>query len=83
MTCRCEFTKKQKRKGENPISSEKAFFGAATRKVFEVIEEYWYKYELDFELFAFQGNDPENKVSLFFVDLFKTSDHLKEAQLHL
>lgn len=60
---RCEFIKKAKHKADTPVAESKTFFGTATKKVFEVIEEYWYKYELDFELFVFQGNDPENKVS--------------------
>eukprot|EP01127_Copromyxa_protea_P015092 TRINITY_DN4293_c1_g3_i2.p1 TRINITY_DN4293_c1_g3~~TRINITY_DN4293_c1_g3_i2.p1 ORF type:complete len:737 (-),score=132.91 TRINITY_DN4293_c1_g3_i2:2114-4183(-) len=57
---RCQFIKKTKRKAEEPVQTSKTFFG--TKRVFEVIEEYWYQYEFDYEIFAFQGNDPENKI---------------------
>jgi hypothetical protein len=56
---RCEFIKKQVRKGDEVYTS-KHFYG--TKRTYQSVTDYYYNYEMDFEFHVFRGNDPEKKV---------------------
>jgi hypothetical protein len=61
-----EETRKVESSTEYVTEYSSSVFGSSKRtdKVVTKITEYFWKFDVDYELFAFKGNDPEEKISL-------------------
>jgi hypothetical protein len=63
---RCEFVKKTERKVESPsvVTERSGFFGNSTTssKVVTTVTDYHWQFDAEYELVAFQGNDPTVQV---------------------
>lgn len=68
---KCEFVKEVSRKVESPKyhAEVKTIFGKqeVTEKVVTTVIDYYWKFDADWELFLFKGNNPNEKVVVVFI----------------
>ena len=65
---KCAFDRKEQREEEAPTKHVReyagGFAGKITDKVITTITEWFWKFEVTYELFVFYGNEPEDKIVL-------------------
>lgn len=82
---RCSFDREKERKIESPeyVTETKGVFGKATKseKVVTTVVDYFWKFDSQFELFAFKGNNPEERVRLYIFHCLPSDLPTKEKRL--
>jgi hypothetical protein len=67
----CSFDRKEKRKIEGPttVTETKGVFGKGVKKekVVAKVTDYFWKFTVSYEFFVYKGNNPNEKVFVFFV----------------
>ena len=63
---RCEFDREVKREVKSDTKHVTEWSGGHKRTDYTVttVIDYFWKFEVDYEIFAFQGNSPDEKVAI-------------------